>query len=415
MRKDHPGAPPAAKGRHNIDIRVSVDADTELEAMEAARAYVRGSRCFPVCSNGLPIILHSVRLATGIGDSPVLMAAIGGMTPDVGAARIEELKTALDRDRTGLAHALDEVRNIASGFGWIAEGSWSCYSEELQSEQVLRQEVGILIDRVCNLATQALRVSGALATAAILGDPLPIFSSPEQQRIDALSRDVEQLKVERDKLQAELRASKALGSASDVKGCPTADDLAVDLDPRKVIARINRVRRRLQHVRCEPAIGQAIQESVELMTWAEILLRDMVDAADDLPAPLAPPGTPEARIQGALAVCRRRLEECEQSLCFLRNRYAATFERLRELIQPTPYWHDYCAIAANGTVDAHERPTYHQLLNAASFRAEAAETKAAKVLRLWRQVRQGSPDLAARAREELNQLADGNEDEHEVG
>jgi hypothetical protein len=79
----------------------------------------------------------------------------------------DELKSAINRDRTGLGLGLAAVRRIASGYSWIANGEWASYDYTQQSEATLRREVGFLIGSIENAALSALKTSGDLADAAI--------------------------------------------------------------------------------------------------------------------------------------------------------------------------------------------------------------------------------------------------------
>ena len=65
------------------------------------------------------------------------------------ARRVDELKAALDRDKTGHTHALARVREIARMYAWIPAGEWGCYDYTKQTCETLR----------CRL--QATRMRGA--------------------------------------------------------------------------------------------------------------------------------------------------------------------------------------------------------------------------------------------------------------
>jgi hypothetical protein len=99
----------------------------------------------------------------------------------VGAAeqqRINELTAALDRDRTGLAHALAEISALVAQYTWLADG-WGGYGYEEQTLDALRAEAGGVFERVRELAESALQHSGTIAGAAITGRQLDLFSAPE--------------------------------------------------------------------------------------------------------------------------------------------------------------------------------------------------------------------------------------------
>ena len=89
------------------------------------------------------------------------------------ARRVDELKAALDRDKTGLAHALARVREIARMYAWIPAGEWGCYDYTKQTCETLRAEVGNAFDEIITTAEKALVDSGTRATNAILELPAP--------------------------------------------------------------------------------------------------------------------------------------------------------------------------------------------------------------------------------------------------
>jgi len=81
-------------------------------------------------------------------------------------AEVVRVRGLIDRDRTGLGHALNHVRDILCGYGWLAGDSWGSYSYEEQTIKTLRQEIGWMMD-ACNKAIETgLRESGDLAMSA---------------------------------------------------------------------------------------------------------------------------------------------------------------------------------------------------------------------------------------------------------
>ena len=78
----------------------------------------------------------------------------------------DELKHAIELDRTGLAIALDNIRKTIVSYGWLPAGEWGCYSWDERTEQNFRSEVGRAFDTITELAVDALRRSGALADGA---------------------------------------------------------------------------------------------------------------------------------------------------------------------------------------------------------------------------------------------------------
>jgi hypothetical protein len=84
-------------------------------------------------------------------------------------SEVERLKDLLHRDRTGLAHALSEVRQIADGYSWLGRGEWGLYGEDEQTEGTLRKEIGDALDAIASRVETALRSSGNLAHAECCG------------------------------------------------------------------------------------------------------------------------------------------------------------------------------------------------------------------------------------------------------
>lgn len=78
----------------------------------------------------------------------------------------EEVRSVINRDRTGLAATLNHIQAIVRGWQWIAEGTWGSYTYEEQTTQTLQKEVGELIESVLRAASRGLRQSGDRAIAA---------------------------------------------------------------------------------------------------------------------------------------------------------------------------------------------------------------------------------------------------------
>ena len=81
-------------------------------------------------------------------------------------AEVERGRQLIERDRTGMATALNKIRTIAKGYGWIPDGELGSYAaagcgegEEL-TEDVLRKEVGYCLCQIRAVATVALSDSG---------------------------------------------------------------------------------------------------------------------------------------------------------------------------------------------------------------------------------------------------------------
>jgi hypothetical protein len=85
----------------------------------------------------------------------------------------ERLKSLINRDRTGLAAALVEVKHIARGFNWIAAGEWGSYDYTQQTVATLQGEVGNLIERILQAAERSLNESGDRAHEAFHPKPSP--------------------------------------------------------------------------------------------------------------------------------------------------------------------------------------------------------------------------------------------------
>jgi hypothetical protein len=77
--------------------------------------------------------------------------------------RVTLYRNALDRDKTGLGEALERVVHIATGYFWVTEGRGSYEWDD----QRYRDETGRGLALIIDCAKDALRRSGALATAAI--------------------------------------------------------------------------------------------------------------------------------------------------------------------------------------------------------------------------------------------------------
>lgn len=104
-----------------------------------------------------------------------------GKTPDMlkkeAEAEVERLRTLINRDRTGLAAGLDEVRRIAQGYDWICEGR----GPYRYDDDRYRMEVGSLISKVVEAAGRALRDSGSRVDEA--------FHPRAQATTEALAAD----------------------------------------------------------------------------------------------------------------------------------------------------------------------------------------------------------------------------------
>lgn len=77
-------------------------------------------------------------------------------------AEVKRVRGLIDRDRTGLANALAEVKARAQASYWIVEGRGS-YT---WNDERYRRETGKVLEEIGGIATKALRESGDLANSA---------------------------------------------------------------------------------------------------------------------------------------------------------------------------------------------------------------------------------------------------------
>ena len=82
-------------------------------------------------------------------------------------AEIERLKLLITYDRSGLAAALNDLRNLIEGYSWIVEDEWGSYSYEQRNDETLRKEFRYLYFTALDRIQKALRDSGQLAGLAI--------------------------------------------------------------------------------------------------------------------------------------------------------------------------------------------------------------------------------------------------------
>ena len=105
----------------------------------------------------------------------------------------ERLQNLIERDKTGMASALNAIRTVAIGYGWIPAGELGSYTaagcgegEEL-TEEVLREEVGRCLDEVRAIAVQAVGESGDRVNAAFIR---------ERDQLRAVQKEVDRLREE---------------------------------------------------------------------------------------------------------------------------------------------------------------------------------------------------------------------------
>jgi hypothetical protein len=82
------------------------------------------------------------------------------------AEEVARLKGLIDRDRTGLAEALDACRKEIRSRWWIAAGEWGSYEWHERTEKTFRAEVSAAFEAIESIAVNALAESGRRANAA---------------------------------------------------------------------------------------------------------------------------------------------------------------------------------------------------------------------------------------------------------
>lgn len=79
---------------------------------------------------------------------------------------VDRLKKLIDRDRTGMAAGLADVRKVLASYGWIPAGEWGCYEWDECTEENFRAEVSRCFEKADKIALDALRESGKRASEA---------------------------------------------------------------------------------------------------------------------------------------------------------------------------------------------------------------------------------------------------------
>lgn len=106
---------------------------------------------------------------------------------------VGRLKGLIERDRTGLAAGLAQVRQIAKSWSWLGDNEdWGCYSWPERTVEALRSEMERCLDAVEKAALGALQRSGANVTEAFHGTTwthdLPKDPAGLEQCIERLRR-----------------------------------------------------------------------------------------------------------------------------------------------------------------------------------------------------------------------------------
>ena len=132
---------------------------------------------------GVEIKIGIVRLQLSMAEAAAVMTVL---RVELGREaeqndEIRRLKEIIERDRTGLAHGLDQCRKTAASYDWICEGRGPYEYDDDR----YRMEVGNLVSSVTDTATKALRESGTRVDEAFIprarltsealeeADPLP--------------------------------------------------------------------------------------------------------------------------------------------------------------------------------------------------------------------------------------------------
>lgn len=79
---------------------------------------------------------------------------------------VERLRGLIDRDRTGLAAALNTVRGILDGYSWLSRDEWGSYGWEERTFETLRREIGWMMDAAIEAIEKGLHESGDRANSA---------------------------------------------------------------------------------------------------------------------------------------------------------------------------------------------------------------------------------------------------------
>jgi hypothetical protein len=96
-------------------------------------------------------------------------------------AERDRVRNALNRDQTGLARALDELRDAVAGWAWLGTpDEWGGYAYEDHTIETVRKEAATLITHVIAACNEALAASGEIANRVLRdGDTLPVDPHPE--------------------------------------------------------------------------------------------------------------------------------------------------------------------------------------------------------------------------------------------
>lgn len=113
--------------------------------------------------------------------------------PIAESVEVARLKRLIERDRTGLAAGLAQVRQIVKSWSWLGNNEdWGCYSWPERTVEALRGEMEQCLEAVEKAALGALQRSGVNVTEAFHGTTwthdLPKDPAGLEQCIERLRR-----------------------------------------------------------------------------------------------------------------------------------------------------------------------------------------------------------------------------------
>lgn len=149
------------------DVKGIIDRECQTLAQELADVRAERDRLQAILDQPVVMLFADGREPTR--NERHLRNLLAWRTKEAEEAKAEatRLRTLIERDRTGLAAGLAEVRKIVGGYGWLArEDEWMSYEYHERSEKALRQEMADCIDQVEAAAMGALQASGKRVTEA---------------------------------------------------------------------------------------------------------------------------------------------------------------------------------------------------------------------------------------------------------
>lgn len=168
-----PGCPTCDPDKHRVVARFErrlAAVEKERDALRTLAEKVNAIRNSIVGMQGFNFSEHAYPLVAALNEAglvgmpyPEARANLGTIIEqrDALAALVQQLREALDRDKTGLATALNEVRREVAGRTWIVEGrgpyEWD--------DDRYKDEAGIAMRAVLDIIHRALSQSGKIANA----------------------------------------------------------------------------------------------------------------------------------------------------------------------------------------------------------------------------------------------------------